>query len=169
MTMETTQQKFDRWLSEYRGLMLKVVHSFASNPSDQDDLLQEIAMALWTSIRRFRNESKESTWVYKVALFTATTWSRGAIKKQGRRELANPEYLSNEHVRSSDPRQEWLLETIRRLPVIDSALLLSSLEGYSHEEIAKLTGLSATNVGVRLHRLKKKLAKLATEQFDDVR
>lgn len=168
MTTEEPQQKLDRWLKEHRGLMLRVVRSFTSNLSDQEDLLQEIAVALWKSIRQFRGESKESTWIYKVALFTATNWFRREAQRRVDAKGAETERLSGECVRSPDSRQEWLMETIRDLPLVDRTLLLSSLEGYSHEDIRQLTGLSTTNVGVRLHRLKNRLAKLATEYFDDI-
>ncbi|MEM9643646.1 MAG: sigma-70 family RNA polymerase sigma factor [Planctomycetota bacterium] len=168
MKTEDPQQRLDRWLTKHRGLLLKVVLSFTRNGSDQDDLLQEIAIALWKSMPGFRGESGESTWVYKVALFTATTWSRGEDRRRERVAMESRGTLEHESRCAGDPRQEWMLETIRGLPVVDRTLVLSSLEGYSHAEIAELTGLSTTNVGVRLHRLKKQLAKLATEHFDDV-
>ena len=167
MSTETPQQKFDRWLREYRGLMLKVVHAFTPDRSDQEDLLQEIAVALWRSIQQFRLDSHESTWIYKVALYTATTWSRGEIRRNKHATIA-PDDPSDRPMQASDPRQEWLLETIRGLPVDDSTLLLTYLDGYSHTEIAELTGMSVANVGVRLHRLKKRLTQEASEHFDDI-
>ena len=84
MATEQAQQKLERWLTEHRGLMLKVARSFAPRATDQEDLLQEIALALWKSIPSFRAESQESTWVYKVALFTATAWSRSRNRRSER-------------------------------------------------------------------------------------
>ena len=66
-----------------------------------------------------------------------------------------------------NPKQHWLAETIRTLPSDDRTLLVSSLEGYSHAEIAEITGLSTSNVGVRLHRLRKRLTEMAKEHFDE--
>jgi RNA polymerase sigma-70 factor (ECF subfamily) len=149
--------------------MLKVASSFASRAADQEDLLQEIAVALWKSIPRFRAESKESTWVYKVALFTATAWSRSQKRRSERLVREEPAMLERQEAAGSiDPRQQWLMDTIRTLSVDDRTLLVCSLEGYSHAEIAELTGLSASNVGVRLHRLRQRLTILAKEHFDEL-
>lgn len=168
MTNESNHQRFDRWLIEHRGLMLKVAFSFSSDRSDQEDLLQEIAVALWKSLNQFRSESKESTWVYKVALFTATAWSRSELRRKKNTEVLQAKNIIHEQVLSEDPRQEWLLETVREFPLLDRTLILSCLEGYTQAEIAEMTGISTTNVGVRLHRLKKRLVQLATEQTDDI-
>jgi RNA polymerase sigma-70 factor (ECF subfamily) len=169
MTTEQPQQKLERWLTEHRGLMLKIARSFASRAADQEDLLQEIAVALWKSIPRFRAASKESTWVYKVSLFTATTWSRAQQRRFERLVREEPARLESQEAEASiDPKQQWLVETIRTLSVDDRTLLVCSLEGYSHAEIAELTGLSSSNVGVRLHRLKQRLTSRAKEHFDEL-
>ena len=165
---ELNQQKLTQWLAEHRGILLKTVLAFTSDPVDQEDLLQEMAVALWKSIDQFRGESKESTWIYKVALFTATTWSRRESRRKTRTQVFETERLPEKRVQLSDPRQEWLIEALQTFEVVDRTLLLSSLEGFSHAETAQLTGLSKSNVGVRLHRLRKQLVELAKEQFNDV-
>jgi RNA polymerase sigma-70 factor (ECF subfamily) len=102
-------------------------------------------------------------------LFTATTWSRSQHRRSRQvvcEELARLE--SHEAATAVDPKQQWLVETIRTLAVEDRTLLLCSLEGYTHVEIAELTGLSPSNVGVRLHRLRQRLTTLAKEYFDEL-
>ena len=147
--------------------MLKVVLTFASNRSDQEDLLQEITIAIWNSIEQFRSEAKESTWIYKVSLYAAVNWSRQQTRRRLSTEHTDTEQMAS--LKPNDARQEWLLETIRVLPVGDRTLLLSLMEGYTHAEIAELIGLSENAVSVRIHRIKKNLTKLAKEHFDDVR
>lgn len=68
-------QIFDMWITEHRGLFFKVVRSFAFNPHDQDDLFQEISTQVFHSIRKFNGDSKASTWIYRVALYSAMRWS----------------------------------------------------------------------------------------------
>lgn len=72
MSESEQKQIFDDWLQQHRGIFFKVVRSYAGNSADQDDLFQEIALQVWQSIPDFRGESKPSTWIYRVALFTAT-------------------------------------------------------------------------------------------------
>ncbi len=76
--MEVSDQSriFDEWLSRHKGLLFKVVHSYAFTPHDRDDLFQEIATQVWNSIPRFRAESAVTTWLYRVALNSALAWSR---------------------------------------------------------------------------------------------
>jgi hypothetical protein len=58
--------QFRQWLAEHTGLLLKVVRSFAEGPADQDDLFQEILLQVWLSLPNFRDDSKPTTWLYRV-------------------------------------------------------------------------------------------------------
>jgi RNA polymerase sigma-70 factor, ECF subfamily len=74
--------KFRQWLGEHTGLLLKVVRSFAEGPSDQDDLFQEVLLQVWLSLPNFREDSKPTTWLHRVALNTPLTWKRGETKRR---------------------------------------------------------------------------------------
>jgi RNA polymerase sigma factor (sigma-70 family) len=67
---------FSAWLRDYGGIPVKIARSFASNPEDQRDLLQEMYLQLWRSIESFAAQAKASTWTYRVCLNTAMTWQR---------------------------------------------------------------------------------------------
>lgn len=159
------QQVFEQWLRDHKGLMLKVVRAFAFIEADQDDLLQEVATAVWKSVPGFKVQSKVSTWIYRVALFTATTWSR----KEKRRRL-NLEESTSSPVAPAHPDADtsWLYEQIAQFPEADRAIVLLLLEGYGNKEIASTLGISANNVGVKLHRIKQRLITLAKENIDDL-
>jgi RNA polymerase sigma-70 factor (ECF subfamily) len=75
--------QFRQWLGEHTGLLVKVARSFAEGPADQDDLFQEILLQVWLSLPNFRDDSKPTTWLYRVALNTALAWKRSE-KKRGR-------------------------------------------------------------------------------------
>jgi hypothetical protein len=62
---------FGDWLASHRGILFKVVHAYAFEHADRQDLFQEIAIQLWRSVERFRGESSVPTWIYRVALNTA--------------------------------------------------------------------------------------------------
>lgn len=163
MNIDDHQSTFDRWLKDYRGLLFKVVRVYASGGTDQDDLFQEIAVAIWKSIPRFRGDSSETTWVYRVALYTAITWLRKEKRqrKQGLDDIAHVLVAAPDE--TPDPRLEWLYEQIRQLDVVDRSVTLLMLDGLSYHDIAETLGISENHVGVKLHRIKKKLAARAAE------
>lgn len=76
--MQTDKQEnlFKRWLNEYPKLIYRVVRTYADLPHDREDLFQEILVQLWSSFPAFRGQAKETTWIYRVALNTALTWTR---------------------------------------------------------------------------------------------
>jgi RNA polymerase sigma-70 factor (ECF subfamily) len=76
--MPESEQKqiFYDWLKKYKGLLFKVIRAYAFNLYDQEDLFQEITLQLWNSIPNFRGDSAASTWVYRVSLYSAISWSK---------------------------------------------------------------------------------------------
>src|SRR5688572_31643864 len=73
---------FDSWLNAHKGVLFKAVRAYAFTRSDQEDLFQEIAAQLWISVPGFRGNSAPSTWIYRVALNTAISWSRKEVRRR---------------------------------------------------------------------------------------
>ena len=164
--MHTSEQKqvFDSWLADHKGLFFKVVRAYAFTPHDQDDLFQEICVQIWQSIPDFRGEAKASTWIYRVALYTAMAWSRGEKKHHKQTQpLASVEHTLLANERAQDGRLDWLYEQIGQLNTVDRSLCLLMLDGYSYNEMAELIGISASNVGVKIHRIKLQLTHAANK------
>jgi len=163
------ERRFRHWLSEHTGLLVKVVRSFAEAPADQDDLFQEILLQVWQSLPNFRDDSKPTTWLYRVALNTALAWKRGEKKRRSRHgslsiadvaassDVAAPPDTSLEAQRN-DRIVEQLYAAIRALPPAKRALVVLYLDGFTYREIADVVGISENNVGVTLNRIKKDLA-----------
>ena len=157
------ETRFQQWLSDHAGLLLKVVRSFADGPADADDLLQEVLLQVWMSLPNFRDESKPTTWLYRVALNTALGWKRQEARHRRR---AIPLDVQQEIAAECDEdpsRQESLEQlygAIRRLDPAKRALVLLYLDGLTYQEMAEVTGISESNVGVRLNRIKKELTSL---------
>ena len=163
---ESRQQEiFDQWLNKYQALLFKVVRAFAFNSSDQDDLFQEITLQMWNSIPKFKQKSAVTTWLYRIALNTAITWTKKEHKHQkGRQELQNMEHLLKPD-ESLDPRLMWLYEEIAHLNEIDRSITLLMLDGFSYKEIAEMLGITMSNVGVKINRIKKQLI-AKSEKYD---
>jgi RNA polymerase sigma-70 factor (ECF subfamily) len=165
--------QFRQWLGEHTGLLLKVVRSFAEGPADQDDLFQEILLQVWLSLPNFRDESKPTTWLYRVALNTALAWKRGEKKRRRKHgslsifDVAAPGVTSAEAERN-DRIVDQLYAAIRALPPAKRALVVLYLDGFTYREIAAVVGISESNVGVSLNRIKKELAATITENGDEL-
>lgn len=163
MTADEQEILFRRWLAEHTGLMWKAVRAFAATAQDQEDLLQEILLQLWSSLPAFRGEAKESTWIYRVAFNTALAWRRGEKRWRTKREAFFAFNFSADegHApgKSSDEEMVRLLyAAIRQLPGLDASLALMHLDGLSYREMSNVLGISENHVGVKLNRVRKQLA-----------
>lgn len=146
-------QVFDKWLSSHEALFYKVIRSYAFSPHDQEDLLQEILLRVWNSIPQFREQSSATTWLYRIALCTAMDWSKSTRRQRGReQQLENQLFQIDGGY--CNPQLDWIYEQIAQLDEIDRSLILLWLDRFSYQEIANLLGISESNVGVKLSRIK---------------
>lgn len=174
MTTEEQQRRFEVWLAEHAGLLHHVVCGFAVG-ADRQDLMQELLLAIWRAIPAFRGDARASTFIHRVAHNAALTWKR--TQRHYREKLDRYEAeLPVDVVTAGSPataRQDEALEHlyahIRRLPPLDRSLILLQLDGLGYAEIAGIHGLSESNVGARLSRLKQKLADAMKEVTHELR
>jgi len=139
-----------------------VVHASTVTPEDRNDLFQDIAIQLWKSVPHFEGNAKESTWVFRVALNTAAVWTRRESRYRTRMESRSDlDGVIREEVRGRNEQRDWLYDEIRKLDAVNRSLMLLVLEGYSYQDVAEQLGITANNVGVKLNRLKKQLARIA--------
>jgi RNA polymerase sigma-70 factor (ECF subfamily) len=162
LSLTDHESQFRRLLDEHTGLLLKVVRSFTTGPPDADDLLQEILLQVWLSLPSFRAESKATTWLYRVALNSALAWKRRETKHREQRQALTLEVIDEGATPGESPADQEaiarLYEAVRALPPADRALVLLYLDGLSYSEMADVIGITESNVGVRLNRIKKSLA-----------
>ena len=145
-------------MKQYQALLFKVVRAYAFTTTDQEDLFQEVALQVWRSIPNFNQQSAVSTWIYRVSLNTAMTWTRNGKKHQESREsIDNVAHFLRENPKVKDERLDWLYEEIANLNAVDRSLTLLLLDGFSYKEMATMLGISESNVGVKVHRIKKHL------------
>lgn len=140
------------------GILFMITTVYTDNRDDQQDLYQDIVYQLWKYFDSFRNEAKISTWLYRIALNTALT-RLNRNKKKGRRVAIDHIVLAQGELYNSDfeDRLKKLYAHIKQLNVLEKGLILVLLEGKKYEEIADITGLTPTNVGTRISRIKQKL------------
>lgn len=155
---------FVEWVSEHRGIIVKVARSFTTTNEDRDDLIQEILIRVWASVESYEGHAKPSTWIYRVALNRALTWRRDESKHRNRKaSLIEVGELPGTATAEAGEQLNDLYAQLRKLTEIDRGLLLLSLDGFSYREMAEITDLTETNVGARLTRARAKLQQLLAE------
>ncbi len=157
MTKNEQKQIFETWLDQNKALIFKIVRSYALTVTDQNDLFQEITIQLWHSIPTFKQESSAATWIYRVSLNTAIKWVRKEQKHYQAEPIENVEYLLQDSGFAIDERLAWLYEEIHQLDEIDRSITLLMLDGFSYKEMAGILGITESNVGVKINRIKKYL------------
>jgi RNA polymerase sigma-70 factor, ECF subfamily len=147
----------EEWLNLHRGLIIKIVRAYASNSMDQDDLFQEIIIQVWHSIPSFRQEASVTTWLYRISLNTAIKWIKKERKHHQAETLDHAQNILQERGYQIDDRLIWLYEEIHKLDEIDRSVALLLLDDFSYKEIAGMLGITESNVGVKINRIKKYL------------
>src|SRR5262245_51303177 len=162
--MDSREQQaiFDSWLREHAAILHHVANGFATG-ADRHDLMQELMLAVWRAVPAFRAAARPSTFIFRVTHNAALTWKR---QERGyRRRLdsfmelhaGSGEAADDTHGESRTDMLELLYAAIRELKPLDRSLALLQLDGVSYAQIAEIHGLSESNVGVRLNRIKHKL------------
>jgi RNA polymerase sigma factor (sigma-70 family) len=168
MKTHEIQSTFDAWLRDHAGILHHVANAFATG-ADRHDLMQELMLALWRAIPAFRAASSPSTFIYRVTHNAALTWKRA--ERGHRRRLDHFQELQPENEPVADAgadsptdKLELLYSAIRALDPLDRSLVLLQLDGVSYAQIAEIHGLTDSNVGVRLNRIKQKLTAIIQEK-----
>lgn len=160
---QNDRDRFAQWMGDHRGIVVKIVRGFTTDPTDADDLTQDITVALWQSMRSYRGDAKVSTWIWRIALNRAISWQRLRRPEQADLERMNEPSATD---RADDGvLVDRIYAAIRRLTAIDRSLIMLQLEGYRHTEIADMTGLTETNVATRLSRARSRLS----EELEEAR
>ena len=153
------EKEFLEVIHDHQGIVHKVCRVYRDNKEDQEDLFQEIIYQLWKSYSGFKGESKISSWIYRIALNTAiAVYRKSKISIDYYEEF--PEHIHPSNDKTISENEERLFWALRQLNDSEKAVISLYLEDFSYQEIAAITGLSESNVGVRLNRIKNKLKQI---------
>lgn len=150
---------FHEIITRHKGIFLKIARTYCRNEADRQDLVQDMMIQVWRGLPRYNSSYPLSTWLYRVALNTAISFYR----RQRRTIQASLPVLDVSLLLTDDgvdPQQAQLklLELfITSLNDLDKALILLYLDEKSYAEIAQIMGISVSNVGTKLGRIREKL------------
>jgi RNA polymerase sigma-70 factor (ECF subfamily) len=159
MTRNNQKEQFLDILEGNIGIILKISRAYSNNVHDKEDLINDITLELWKSFGRFKGDSKISTWIYRVALNTSMNYKR---KKEKDKlyfidDLKLPENHGWLTEQDDNSLSEVLYQCIDELSELNKAIILLFLDGNSHDEISDITGISKSNVGTRIGRIKEQI------------
>lgn len=162
MNISETEQKFNKLIYENQAILHKICHVYCEVEADREDLFQEMIINLWKGFASFKRKASFSTWMYRVALNTAISQTRKRKKRFWERTTLEKDvaYEENKDKQEKEIQLNALYSAIRQLKKVERAIILLYLEEKSYQEIAEITGLSKSNVSVKLVRIKLKLEKI---------
>lgn len=155
-----SKEFYQEYIENNRGIIARICRAYANSEADFQDYFQEVCLQLWRSRDSFRQQAQLSTWIYRVSLNVCLS----LVRKKNRQILPMEEVSripsSGEDIDEAKTSQlEQLYRGIRQLKEADRAIILLYLEEKSYDEMAEILGISTSNVGVRINRIKERLKK----------
>jgi RNA polymerase sigma-70 factor (ECF subfamily) len=151
---ESAQARFEALLEQHQKILFKVAGSYCRNAEDRRDLVQEMMAQLWRSFSKYDPQRAFSTWMYRIALNVAISFARRASYRRMEALEAEPGAAEAEE---EDERVRKLRSFMEQMDVMNRALLLLYMEEHSYREIAEVLGISESNVGTKISRLKQRI------------
>ena len=152
------KEVFRAAIKENEGILFKIAAVYTNSSEDKQDLIQEIIYQLWKSYDSFNQQSRFSTWMYRVALNVAIYQLKVSKKKILTVPIEDQNFNYQEDDNSAI-EEKWKLfrKQIEGLNLLDKAIVTLYLDDKSHDEIAEVIGISSSNVGTKISRIKEKL------------
>lgn len=144
--------------------MYRFLTALGVPPAEREDACQDVFLAIYKSLGRFRGESQLSTWIYRIA-------ARGAgrsLERQRLRHLLASMLLREPEAPLVDPSEQadrlrLFQKMLDRLsPKKRLVFVLFEVENLPIEEIAEIVGCPANTAWSRLHHARREIAKMAS-------
>ncbi|HMP79163.1 MAG TPA: RNA polymerase sigma factor [Pirellulaceae bacterium] len=150
--------EFTELLRRHAGLIHKIAYAYCRNVSDREDVVQEIAMQLWRSRERYEKRFKETTWIYRISINVAISLHRREGRHTRRRQPFRGDAIAVvAPTETPDHNLDLIMQCIDGLGDLDKGLVMLYLDGCDHASISEVLGISVSNVGTKLQRIKNKL------------
>ena len=152
------KETFITAIKENEGFIFKIASVYTNNTDDKNDLVQEIIYQLWKSYESFNHQSSLSTWMYRVALNVAI-YQLKVSKKRVTTVPIEGLVLNHHESDTSQIDEKWKVfrQQIESLNLLDKGIVMLYLDHKSYDQIAEIIGISTSNVGTKLSRIKEKL------------
>jgi len=157
---------FTALVNKYKDMVFTIIVKIVGNEADAEELSQDVFLKVYHSLGSFKRESRFSTWIYRIAYNASITKTR---KKKLETQALNHEVVESytqddiqENIYTLTPQQQksFIDKVLTSLPENDYVMItLYHKEDCSVKDISEITGLSESNVKVKLHRIRKRMQK----------
>lgn len=149
-------KSFEEYIKPLDQKIYRLCLAYTSNPHDAEDVKQESMIRAFKAFKNFNHDSSFDTWMYRITVNCCLSWIKNAKKQENNLETtADSENLHDD--KHQQVQIDELRECIGQLKEVDRLIIGLSLEGYKHEEIAKVLDMNHSAVSVRIHRIKNAL------------
>lgn len=158
---------FEKVLTEHHAMISRVVSTYEMKKALQEELYQEISVALWKALAKFDRQSSLKTYILSIAHKRSVSHVAKHVREPASVDIADHEFSGadcpSEKVKSNQ-QMSRLMNALMHLPIVDRQLVTLALEGVSYKDISEILGLSVSNVGVKLNRAKQKLNEMLSAE-----
>ncbi|MCF6240340.1 MAG: sigma-70 family RNA polymerase sigma factor [Bacteroidales bacterium] len=171
-------------VNKYQRLVVNTCYGFVHNQADAEDIAQDVFIEVYRSIKRFRKQSKLSTWLYRIAVNKSLNHLRDNKKNTWLKSLdilfdddSNTKTLEPEDSKNNMPDKitenketgNYIYKAINTLPDNQKiAFTLNKYEDLSYKEIADVMELSLSSIESLIFRAKKNLQKKLIEHYKNL-
>lgn len=159
---EEPDDAYDRTIREHAAAIQNVARQYATDDASREDLVQEIKLALWNALDRFRGESSIKTYVLRIAHYRGVSFSRRQRPHAPVEDRVDPTPAPPELIDDAR-RRHAVAEAIEALPTGQRDAIVLLLEGLSYREIGKRLGISDGTTSARITRARQTLRRRLAE------
>jgi len=160
-TMNGDTYAFGYFVDKYQDMAMTIAYRVCQNLQDAEDVVQDSFIKAYRNLHAFKTESKFSTWLYSIVYNTAKTAVLRKVRYEDYEQIDESGLYSDLDTMNSieeNEKKELLNTALKKMPVDESVMLsLYYLEDIEIKEIAKILGLTKSNVKVILHRARKRM------------
>lgn len=161
--IEQDRQSQELLYKKLYGFALKICLRYAANRSDASEVLNEGFFKAFTNMEKYNKSWPFKSWLSKIMYNTSIDYYRANLRWSQMTNLDKSDYIVNEATIEHKLGYEDLLAIIQQLPPAYRIIFnLYAIDGYSHEEIAEMVGISASTSRSNLHKARQKLQQMLT-------
>ena len=175
---QRNEQAFTLLVSNYQNMVFNTILAIVQHFHDAEDLAQDVFIQVYESIDGFRQESKLSTWIYKISITKSLDFERAKKAKKrinllknligiGEKEENNIVEFHHPGI-ALDKKEEAIIlfKAIKQLPQNQRiAFVLIKTEGLSYNAVSQILNISEKAVEGLMHRAKENLRKILSNYY----
>jgi|YelNatPaOPRAMG01_1025707.scaffolds.fasta_scaffold30005_2 RNA polymerase sigma-70 factor (ECF subfamily) len=155
-----SKKAFEELYNLYSSKVYSLAFRYSGVREDAEEITTDVFVKVWQNAKKFRGNSKVSTWIYRITVNTALEYKR---KRKPEEVEIDEEIISTQNENTSGTDQEIIALALRKLPEKQRiAIILTQIENYSYKEASRIMGKSIKAIESLVQRGKETLRRLLT-------